>query len=132
MGWIPARTDTYTWHFTDAAGGEAAAAPGPLALEVIPDRPPEIAIVFPGVDTVMPVDLRQPLVIHTQDDYGVERLEIVVRRVSSFGEEGEPVVHAVELAGSAGAIVRPVLELSGWTLSPGPGGSKAWGRARSC
>ncbi len=118
-GWIPTRTDTYTWHFTDAAGEEAAAAPEPLALEVIPDRPPEIAIVFPGVDTIMPVDLRQPLVIHTQDDYGVERLEIVVRRVSSFGDEGEPVVNAVELAGSAGAIVRPVLDLSSWTLSPG-------------
>ena len=96
-GWIPSRTDTYTWHFSDDAGGEAAAAPGPLALEVIPDRPPEIAIVFPGVDTIMPVDLRQPLVIHTQDDHGVERLEIVVN----------------------GKVAAGVPSLSGWTLSPG-------------
>ena len=118
-GWFPQRTGTYTWHFTDAAGGEAVVAPEPLVLEVVPDRPPEVAIVFPGRDTIMPVDLRQPLVVHAQDDHGVERVEIVVRRISSFGEAGEPVVHAVQLGGSAGAIVRPVLELSGWTLTPG-------------
>ena len=118
-GWFPQRTGTYTWHFTDAAGGEAASAPEPLVLEVIPDRSPEVAIVFPGRDTIMPVNLRQPLVVHTRDDYGIERLELVVQRISSFGEAGEPVVHAVELGGSAGAIVRPVLDLSGWTLSPG-------------
>ena len=117
--WIPARTGTYTWAFSDAAGGEAAAIPEPLSLEVVPDMPPEVTIVYPGVDTIMPVDLRQPLVIHTRDDYGVERVEIVVRRVSSFGEAGEPVVHGVELGGSAAAIVRPVLDISGWTLSPG-------------
>ena len=117
--WIPSRTGTYAWAFSDAAGGEAAVIPEPLSLEVIPDTPPEVAIVYPGVDTIMPVDLRQPLVIHARDDYGVERVEIVVRRVSSFGEAGEPVVHRVELGGSAGAIVRPVLDISGWTLSPG-------------
>ncbi len=117
--WVPARTGTYTWAFSDATGGEAAAMPEPLSLEVVPDMPPEVTIVYPGVDTIMPVDLRQPLVIHTRDDYGVERVEIVVRRVSSFGEAGEPVVHGVELGGSAAAIVRPVLDISGWVLSPG-------------
>ncbi len=118
-GWFPQRSGTYAWHFTDAAGGEAASAPEPLVLEVIPDRPPEVAIVFPGNDTIMPVNLRQPLVVHTRDDHGIERLEIVVQRVSSFGEADDPVVHAVELGGSAGAVVRPVLDVSGWTLSPG-------------
>ncbi len=117
--WVPARSGSYSWTFTDAAGGEAAVQPPPLEIEVIPDLPPAIAIVYPGVDTIMPVNLRQPLVIQTQDDYGVARVEIVVRRISAAGDAGEPVVQGVELAGSAGAIVRPVLDMSAWTLSPG-------------
>ena len=117
--WVPARSGSYSWTFTDAGGGEAAVQPPPLEIEVIPDLPPVIAIVYPGVDTIMPVNLRQPLVIETLDDYGVARVEIVVRRISAAGEAGEPVVHGVELAGSAGAIVRPVMDMSAWTLSPG-------------
>ena len=117
--WVPAGSGTYAWLFTDATGGDAAVAPEPLSVELIPDRPPEVAVVYPGVDTIMPMDLRQPLVIQTQDDYGIARVEIVVRRVSAIGEPGEPVVHRVELGGSAGAIVRPVLDVSAWTLSPG-------------
>ncbi len=117
--WVPARSGSYAWTFTDAAGGEAAVQPSPLEIEVVPDLPPAITIVYPGVDTIMPVSLRQPLVIRTQDDYGVARVEIVVRRISAAGDAGEPVVHGIELAGSAGAIVRPVLDMSAWTLSPG-------------
>ena len=117
--WVPSRSGTYTWRFSDAAGGAAAASPGPLVIELAADLPPQVAIVYPGVDTIMPVDLRQPLVIHAGDDYGIERVEIAVRRISAFGEAGEPIVHRVELGGSAGAIVRPVLDVSAWTLTPG-------------
>ena len=117
--WVPGRSGTYEWTFHDETGDEAAVAPEPLTVEVIPDAPPEVAIVYPGVDTIMPVDLRQPLVVQTQDDHGIARVEIVVRRISAIGEVGEPVVHGVELGGSAGAIVRPVLDVSTWTLSPG-------------
>ena len=117
--WVPVRSGTYAWAFTDAAGGEAAVAPQPLEIEVLPDLPPAIAVVYPGVDTIMPLNLRQPLVIRTQDDHGVSRIEILVRRISAAGEAGDPVVHGVELAGSAGATVRPVLDMSSWTLSPG-------------
>ncbi len=118
-GWIPSRPGTYTWRFSDATGAEAAASPAPLVIEIVPDLPPVVAVVYPGVDTIMPVALRQPLVIHAGDDHGIERVEIVVRRVSAFGEAGEPVAHRVELGGSAGAIVRPVLDVSSWTLAPG-------------
>ncbi len=117
--WVPGRSGVFGWEFTDEGGGAAAVAPEPLAVELIPDQPPAIDIVYPGIDTLMPIDLRQPLVIQTQDDYGLARVEIVVRRVSASGMAGEPVVHAVELGGSAGAIVRPVLDVSAWTVSPG-------------
>ena len=117
--WVPGRSGTYAWAFADQGGGDAAVAPEPLVIDLIPDQPPAVEIVYPGADTIMPIDLRQPLVIQTQDDYGIARVDIVVRRVSSFGESGEPVVHGVELGGSAGAIVRPILDVSAWDLSPG-------------
>lgn len=117
--WVPSRSGTFAWRFSDPAGGEAAAAPAPLVIEVVPDLAPVVAVVYPGLDTIMPLDLRQPLVIHAGDDYGIERVEIVVRRVSAFGGAGEPVTHRVELGGLAGAIVRPVLDVSSWTLTPG-------------
>ncbi len=117
--WVPNRSGSYEWRFADGTGAAAATAPAPLSVEVIPDMPPEIALVYPGGDTIMPLDLRQPLVIQTQDDYGIARIEIVVRRVSAIGEAGEPVMHGIELGGSGGAIVRPVLDVSTWRLSPG-------------
>jgi len=38
--WIPHRSGTYTWRFSDAEGGEAAVSPGPLSLAIVPDLPP--------------------------------------------------------------------------------------------
>ncbi len=118
-GWVPLRGGTYVWSITDASGKAAAAVPEPLTVALIPDRLPEVAIVHPGADTVMPVDLMQPLVVNALDDYGIARMEIVARRVSASGEIGEPVVDGVDLGGSRGAIVRPVLDVSTWTLLPG-------------
>ena len=117
--WTPVRSGVYSWEFSDASGGPAATAPEPLTLEIVPDRPPRIGIAYPGPDTVLPVDMRQPLVVQVQDDYGVERVEIVARRVAAFGEAGDPVVRGMALGGVAGAIVRPVLDVSDWQLSPG-------------
>ncbi len=117
--WVPGRSGSYRWRFTDEAGAPAATLPEPLSVELVADRPPEVEIVYPGVDTVMPIDLRQPLIVQTRDDYGIARIEIVVRRVSALGEAGEPVVQGIDLGGSGGAVARPVLDLSGWRLSPG-------------
>ena len=118
--WVPAASGVYEWRFTDDTGSGAAVAPEPLAVEVLADQPPLVDIVYPGVDTIMPVDLRQPLVIQAQDDHGIARVDIVVRRIGLAGQpRGDPVVHGIELEGSSGAIVRPVLDVSSWTLSPG-------------
>ena len=117
--WVPSRPGTYAWRFSNAAGAEAAAFPGPLRLEVVADLPPEVAIVRPGADTVMPVGRRQPLVIRAADDHGIDRVEIAARRIGALGEAGEPVVHMVELGGSAEATVQRVLDASAWTLLPG-------------
>lgn len=117
--WTPTRSGVYAWKFADALGGPAATAPQPLTLEVAPDRLPQVEIVYPAPDTVLPVDMRQPLVVRAQDDYGLQRVEIVARRITAFGEAGEPVTRGVEMGGTAGAIIRPVLDVSDWNLSPG-------------
>ena len=117
--WIPARSGVYAWEFADAMGGPAATAPQPLTLEVAPDRLPQVEIVYPAPDTILPVEMRQPLVVRAQDDYGLQRVEIVARRITAIGEEGEPVTRGVEMGGTAGAIIRPLLDVSDWRLSPG-------------
>ena len=117
--WTPVRSGAYAWQFEDAAGGAAATAPPPLQIEVVADQAPRVEIAFPGPDTLAPVDLRQPLVVRTEDDYGVRRVEIVARRITAFGEAGDPSARGVELGSVAGAVVRPVLDMTAWGLSPG-------------
>lgn len=117
--WAPERSGTYAWQFEDAAGGAAATAPPPLLIEVAADRAPRVEIAYPGPDTLAPVNLRQPLVVRVEDDYGVRRVEIVARRITAFGEAGDPVARGVELGSVPGAVVRPVLDMTAWGLSPG-------------
>lgn len=117
--WAPGRSGAYAWQFEDAAGGAAATAPPPLLIDVVADGAPQVEIAYPGPDALLPVDLRQPLVVRTSDDYGVLRVEIVAVRVTAFGEAGDPVARGVELGGATGAVVRPILDVSGWGLSPG-------------
>ena len=117
--WAPDRSGAYAWQFEDVAGGAAATAPPPLLIEVAADLPPRVEIAYPGPDTLAPVDLRQPLVVRAEDDYGVRRVEIVARRITAFGEAGDPVARGVELGSVEGAVVRPVLDMTAWGLSPG-------------
>ena len=117
--WTPRRSGTYAWSFTDLAGAEAAVIPEPLRIQLIPDSVPGIAIAAPGPDTVLPVDLRQPLVLRTWDDYGLDRVELVARRVSAFGESSEPVTLRIELGGTQAAVARPILDVSQWGVTPG-------------
>ncbi len=117
--WVPARSGTYGWSFTDNSGAPAASVPGPIVVDVVEDRPPEAVIVFPAVDTMLPLDQRQPLVIQVSDDYGLSRLEIVSTRITAFGELVDREVRHVQLGELAAALARPVLDLSAQALSPG-------------
>ena len=117
--WAPERSGAYAWQFEDVAGGAAATAPPSLLIEVAADRAPRVEIAYPGPDTLAPLDLRQPLVVRVEDDHGVRRVEIVARRITAFGEAGDPVARGVELGSVAGAVVRPVLDMTAWGLSPG-------------
>lgn len=117
--WIPRSGGRFRWSFTDDEDGEAEIAPEPLDLILVGDAAPDIAILLPGRDTVLPLSLRQPLVIEAGDDYGVDRIELVVYRITGFGERMDPVVQTLALGGSRGTLVRPLMDFSRWELLPG-------------
>lgn len=117
--WTPRADGTYPWSFADEDGGAAEIQPQPLVLTIQADLAPLVAIPLPGRDTIMPLTLRQPLVLEARDDYGLDRLELVAWRVTAFGERHEPVVQGLDLGGTRAALARPMLNASTWGLMPG-------------
>jgi len=117
--WTPRQGGLFSWEFLDAAQGPAEVQPEPLEIRLVPDSLPSVAILLPGQDTVLPLSLRQPLVVDARDDYGLARFELVAYRVTAFGERHEPVVQGVDLGGTRAALARPALDLTTWGLLPG-------------
>ena len=117
--WVPVRGGRYQWRFLDADGGVAEITPPPLDVMVVPDSAPAVRFAFPAADTVLPINLRQPLVIEVRDDHGVGVLELVAYRVTALGERRPPVVQRTEIGGSRAVLARPLMDLSSWGLLPG-------------
>jgi len=117
--WTPRASGVFPWVFLDEARAPAELQPEPLELLVVADSIPNVEILIPGQDTVLPISLTQPLVIDARDDYGLERFELVAYRVTAFGERHEPVVQGLDLGGTRGALARPALDLTTWGLLPG-------------
>ena len=117
--WSPTEPGLLTWEAFDSAGEVASIAPEPLRIRLVADAPPEVAIEHPDPVVVLPAGMRQPLVARARDDHGVSRVEIVAWRVSAFGERGPPVVMGARAQGASDVVVRPVLDVSSWRLSPG-------------
>lgn len=117
--WTPAASGRYRWQLVERSGAGAQPEPQPLEVRLVEDEAPFVAILFPGRDTVMPLSLRQPLVIEGRDDYGVARIELVSWRVSSFGDRGEPATEVFATDGEPGVLLRPVLDANPRRLLPG-------------
>lgn len=117
--WAPTESRVVAWDFRDEAGGPAEIQPEPLEITVVPDGAPLVRIPMPGRDTVMPLNLRQPLVIEAGDDYGLRRVELVAYRITSVGERREPVVQGFDVGGQRAILARPLLDLRPWGLLPG-------------
>ena len=117
--WTPTESGVFSWLFRDRAGALAEIQPEPLRILMVPDSVPAVAILLPGQDTVLPLSLRQPLVVDARDDYGLERFELVAYRVTAFGERQEPVVYGLEMGGTRAVLARPALDLTSWGLLPG-------------
>ncbi|MDE2772419.1 MAG: hypothetical protein OXI46_01760 [Gemmatimonadota bacterium] len=117
--WAPRGGGTYTWRLRDSNGMGAELVPNPLELTITPDSAPQVRFAFPAVDTVLPLTLRQPLVLELRDDYGVSALELVAYRVTVEGLRLPPILQRTELGGTRAALVRPVMDLREWGLLPG-------------
>ena len=117
--WTPRANGLFDWQFRDISGTEAVIYPDPVEIVMVSDSAPNVAILLPGQDTVMPLSLRQPLVVDGRDDYGLSRLELVSYRVTAFGERDEPVVQSLDMAGTRAALARPILDLTTRGLLPG-------------
>ena len=117
--WTPRVSGIYEWRFVGVDGEPAEILPPPLGLTIVEDSAPHISVLLPGQDTLLPVSLRQPLVLEAGDDYGLDRLELVVYRVTAFGDRLTPVERPMTVGGTRGALLRPVMDLTGWELLPG-------------
>ena len=117
--WTPRVGGVFAWSFQDDDGDPAEIQPDPLVVTLVPDSAPHVAIPVPGTDTILPLNLRQPLVIEASDDYGLRRLELVAWRVTAFGDRHEPVTQGLDLGGTRAALARPLLDLTSWGLLPG-------------
>ena len=114
--WRPTRSERITW--VVEGGREGAVLSQVLDLEVVPDRPPELALPVPGRDGELPLSLRVPLLLEATDDYGIAWAEVETVHQSP-GEEDRPVVDRIPVAELAELTLRPVLDFSGWGLRPG-------------
>jgi hypothetical protein len=91
-----------------------------LELRVVPDSAPVVAIPVPGRDTMLPLSLRQPLVVDARDDHGLTRLEVVSWRVSQTGKVGAPVRESLDVTGAGErAIVQGEVDAERRGLLPG-------------
>ena len=117
--WTPRQNGIWGWSFRDSDGGGAAATPQPLMITVMPDMAPTVQIVYPQPDTLLPLNLRQPLVLEAGDDYGLRSLELVAWRVDALGEVHPSIRQSIDLGGTRGAMARPLLDVNAWGLLPG-------------
>jgi hypothetical protein len=117
--WTPRVSGLYEWRFIGIDGEPAEVLPPLLGLTMVPDSAPNISVLLPGRDTLLPVSLRQPLVLQAADDYGLDRLELVVYRVTAFGDRMAPAEQPITVGRTRGALLRPVIDLTSWDLLPG-------------
>ena len=117
--WTPRLSGLYEWRFVGVDGEPAEVLPPPLGLTMVPDAAPDISVLLPGQDALLPASLRQPLVLEASDDYGLDHLALVAYRVTAFGDRLAPVELTMTVGGSRGALLRPVIDLASWELLPG-------------
>lgn len=117
--WHPRVSGLFEWSMSDSQGDPPETNPELIHVMLVPDSAPLITIPLPGQDTILPLNLKQPLIIEASDDYGLNRIELVTYRVTVFGESKEPVAQGIELGGTRAALARPLLDLTTWRLLPG-------------
>lgn len=117
----PQASGVYQWRLVgDAAATEESAAPAPLDITVIVDAAPAIEVTYPGVDTLLPGDMRQLLVADAQDDHAITSAVVVSWRTSATGQRDATVETPLSFEGEPDRkLVRGVLDATSRRLLPG-------------
>ncbi len=118
--WRPRRSGRYAWSFMDREGVPAGSTPQPLDLTIEADAAPEVEVVFPGADTVMPLSLRQSITADARDDHAVAAAELVSWRVSALGGQDAPVTRTLPVnGGRERLLLNTLLDANERGLLPG-------------
>jgi len=118
--WTPLASGTYAWRLDAQETVDAAAAPAPLELTIVADAPPQLQVTYPGVDTLLPGDMKQLLVADASDDHGVMSASVVSWRSTATGGREQPIEQALQLEGDVDRkLVRGVLDATPRRLLPG-------------
>jgi hypothetical protein len=116
----PRESGTYEWKLESDVVIASSAVPAPLEIRIAPDEAPMIEITYPGVDTLLPADMKQLLVADAQDDHAVTSAVLVSWRTSATGQRYAPVEEELSLEGDADKrLVRGVLDATSRDLLPG-------------
>lgn len=116
----PRESGVYEWKLTSSNGIAESAAPAPLEIKVIADAPPVVEVTYPGIDTLMPPDMKQLIVADAVDDHGVTSAIVVSWRTSMNGGRDAFVEQPLSLEGEPDRkLVRGVLDATSRRLLPG-------------
>jgi len=116
----PGRSGTWRLALVPADGDGLEGDVPALHLRIVPDSAPVVSIPVPGRDTILPITLRQPLVIDARDDHGVARVELVSWRVSRTGKVGDSLRRPLDVRGVGDrALLQGELDAEGRGLLPG-------------
>lgn len=120
LNWLPRESGTYIWQMSGAATMPSSAAPSPIEINVIADAAPEVEVTYPGVDTLLPGDMKQLLVADARDDHAVIDAVVVSWRVSATGQRDAVVETPLSIEGDPDRkLVRGVLDATSRKLLPG-------------
>ena len=117
----PAASGTYRLDLATVSGGVLAGDTVAIPIRLIPDGVPQVDVPVPGTDTLAPLSLRLILVVDAHDDYGLDRLRLRARRITSLGVEDSLASQPIPLPGEQPdrAIVTHLFDLNGFGLLPG-------------
>ena len=114
------RDGVWAWDIVGAEGDTLEGSVDSLRFITVRDSAPNVQIVYPGADTILDVDMTQPLVIDLRDDYGLSRAELVSWRMSAWGERWPDAVESLALTDDASrANVTALLDARGRGFLPG-------------
>ena len=118
---VPAASGVYRLALTTSTGAVLAGDQVTLPIRVVPDSAPVVDVPVPGTDTLIPLDLRVPLLIEARDDHALARLAVESRRITAQGNSDPVQVEAADLpsGGPDHAVVPFVLDLRERGLLPG-------------